>query len=88
VQHDQWAAWQYNSTGKGKGVIQVFRRQESPYLEMALRLYALDETADYDILDLDTNERISRKGSELMSAGLVVRMEEPASAKIFAYERK
>lgn len=87
VQHDQWMAWQYNSAEKGKGVIQVFRRQESQYSEMALRLYALDETADYVIRDLDTNKVITHKGSELMSAGLVVRMEEPASAKIFAYEK-
>jgi len=80
-------AWQFDRPETGEGAIQVFRRAESPYEALRLKLRGLDPQARYRVRDLDKAGAKVLSGAELMDPGL--RMDitaEPGSA-VLVYER-
>ncbi len=79
----QWIGWQFDQSKTGEGMIQVFRRQNSVYESVRLKLRGLDDKARYEIEDLDRKEKKVMTGSELLEKGLsVVIGEQPGSALI------
>jgi len=85
--NDAWMAWQFDRPETGEGAIQVFRRAESPYEALRLKLRGLDPQARYRVRDLDKAGAKVLSGAELMDPGL--RMDitaEPGSA-VLVYER-
>ncbi len=84
---DAWMAWQFNDPEEGSGVVQAFRRHESPEAQMRFALYGLDPDATYAIEAIDGSGTTHVAGSELMREGLAVALEESPAAAVICYRR-
>ncbi|GMV37033.1 MAG: hypothetical protein AMXMBFR61_15410 [Fimbriimonadales bacterium] len=62
----QWMASQYHRPDLGEGVILVFRRPESPYRSVEVRLHGLAADATYELMFDTTGQCIRLRGSDLM----------------------
>ena len=82
-----WMAWQFNLPEDGEGMIQAFRREESPYESARLHLHELVPEARYLLKDMDTGTSREVTGRELMEDGLIVRIAEKPCASIITYKR-
>ena len=79
-------AWQFDRPDLGEGMLQVFRREESPFETARFKLHGLDATAQYEVENLDGGKEI-RTGRELMEAGLAVTINQQPAALVFAYKQ-
>ena len=85
---DVWAAWQYDRPEQGEGLVQAFRRENSPYETARLKLRGLDAAARYAVLDLDKPEAPRQfSGHELLERGLPITLAEPRSSGLLTYQR-
>jgi alpha-galactosidase len=86
LQRDHWIAWQFDQPEKGEGVVQAFRRPESPYESARFKLRGLDAAATYAVENFDGGtEKLT--GQELMERGLAVTAATAPTALIFIYKR-
>jgi len=83
-----WCAWQYNRPEKDDGIIQVFKRELSPYTTAIYKLKGLNPDKTYVITDIDTEDLVELSGKELMEFGFEVAIKEDRVAKIFTYKAK
>ena len=83
---DQWMAWQFDRPESGEGIVQVFRREESPVESARFKLRGLDATAKYEVENLDGGKE-THTGRELMEKGLAVTINQQPAAVVFAYKR-
>ena len=81
---DIWSAAQFDRRSEDDGIVQVFRRDRSPYTECGFELRGLDHGKTYIFTDADTSETIELRGGEIFR----VRMSEKHSAKLFFYKAK
>jgi len=83
-----WIAWQFDRSDLGSGVVQVFRRPDSPYQSAQFRVRGLDPAAKYLVTDLDkANSPEMFTGAQLMNEGIEVKIETAPSAKIIIYAK-
>ena len=83
---DTWCAWQLDRPEKGDGVIQVFRRENSPHSSAELPVFAIDKGARYIFEDVDGGE-FEIDGAYLAQNGLCIRIEEKRKAKLYFYRK-
>jgi alpha-galactosidase len=88
IDRSAWIAWQFNSPEKNSGIVEAFRRENSPFDTANFRLYGIDEDASYDVQDEDGGSTVTYTGRELATRGLPVSMTDSPMAKIFVYRRK
>lgn len=84
---DIWCAAQFDRPSAKDGMIQVFRRENSPYPKAVFKLHNIDKNAIYTITDIDTNDSLEISGETLSEIGFEVETEQ-RSAKIFIYSYK
>ncbi len=85
---DAWLAWQFDVPETGEGMVQVFRRAESPYCGAQFRLLGLDAAARYAVTDLDhPDQNIAQTGRELMEQGLTVNITNRPCALVLTYKK-
>ena len=85
---DVWAAWQFDRPDLGGGMVQAFRRPESIYEAVRLRLRGLDPQATYTVADLDEPKKSAQfTGGELMQRGLPVAIADQPGAKLLVYSK-
>ena len=84
---DVWLAWQFDLPERGEGMVQAFRRDNSPYEVSRLKLCGLDPEARYRVTDLDTAAPQEVGGRDLMRAGFPISLPERSSAALLRYER-
>ncbi len=82
---DVWSAVQFDRPLKGDGIVQVFRREDSPYDSAVFFLGGIDREARYVFTDADGGERILLQGEELAANGFAVRIPEKRTAKLWFY---
>jgi alpha-galactosidase len=85
---DVWMAWQFVRPEKGDGMVQIFRRDESPYQTAHLRLRGLKPAARYVFTDVDTGKAVEATGTALMDQGLKVEIAMPHSAVILTFSEE
>lgn len=86
--NDAWLAWQFDRPEAGRGVVQVFRREQSYYESARLKLHGLDAKARYSVTDLDKPDAPQVfTGSELMGKGLLVAATNQPAAVVITYKR-
>jgi len=85
---DIWCASQFDRLSQNDGIVQIFRRENSPYEVMTLELHAIDESAEYTFTDADGGECIKISGAELKNNGLKISIPEKRTAKIYFYSHK
>ena len=71
---------------KDKGLVQIFRREDSPFVSAEFALSGLDKDASYRLYDLDDGDMGTFTGKELMKGRLYTVAEKPA-AKIIIYAK-
>jgi alpha-galactosidase len=87
-QEDTWVAWQYDQPEEGEGLVQVFRREDSPYEVARFKLRGLDPATRYSVTDLDKPEAVQQFGGrELTERGLPITLPAPRSAGLLTYQR-
>ena len=85
---DVWAAWQYDRPEQGEGLVQAFRREDSPYEVARFRLCGLDAAASYSVIDLDKPGAPQHfSGRALMEQGLPITLPNPRSSALLTYHR-
>ncbi|MDD5707462.1 MAG: alpha-galactosidase [Kiritimatiellae bacterium] len=88
-QDDLWLAWQFHDPDCQEGVIQAFRRPNSPYETARFKLGGLEAAATYVIENLDQPGQIlEQRGHELMNPGFAATLPEGPQAGIWIYRRK
>ena len=83
-----WMAWQFDRPDLGEGMVQAFRRAQSPYESARFRLRGLDPEARYVVTRLDAPGETEATGRELREGGLPVSLQEPPGAAIVIYKRQ
>lgn len=81
---DTWCAVQFNRPKKCDGIIQVWRREESPYESAKFFLRGIDENSNYIISDADGGE-MKISGQSLVNDGFNVALPNRRVAKIYFY---
>jgi alpha-galactosidase len=61
-----WIGSQYHRADLNQGMILVFRRAESPFRTLEVRLHGLEATATYELTRDSTGEKTKVSGAELM----------------------
>lgn len=82
-----WMAWQFDRPGQGEGMVQAFRRVNSPCDSMLLRLHGLKAEGHYEIRNLDTPGMKRMTGQELMEQGLHVVLTRRPDSAVLVYKR-
>jgi alpha-galactosidase len=83
-----WMAWQFDSPDKGEGLVQAFRRPESPFETARFKLRGLDAKASYVVKDLDALTEATMSGAELMESGVPVTVKQCPGAALVTYRRR
>ncbi len=85
--NDAWIAWQFDRPDRGEGVVQAFRRAESVYEAVRLRLHGLKSDARYRVTDLDARASTELTGREMMDNGVRVDIKEQPGSVVIVYKR-
>lgn len=83
-----WMGWQFDRPEQGDGMVQVFRRAESLYEAIRLKLRGLDPEATYTLTNLDVAGETVATGRELLENGLSIAIKEKPGAVVIRYRRK
>lgn len=87
VDDRDWVAWQYHRPDVGEGLVQVFRRAESPFVSAMFRLRGLDPEATYRFTSVDSGDRWETSGRGLMAEGMSVTLIERPDSAVWRYLR-
>ncbi len=85
IHNDNWSAVQYHRPENNDGIIQVFRRSKSPYVDSIFYLNGIDENKTYTFSDADNALSTDIPGKDLIANGFFVRLAKPNTSKIFFY---
>ena len=83
-----WVAWQFDCPEKDGGMVQAFRRGESPYESMLSKLRGLDENAVYAVTNLESSATVDISGRELSQNGLAIAIPERPGVAVVLYKKK
>lgn len=83
-----WIAWQFDRPEEKCGIIQVFRRESSPYESINLKLREINPHATYKFEDIDNpGSHIEMHGSDIIKNGFTVRIQEQPGVCNLIYKR-
>ncbi len=81
-----WIAWQFDRPDLGEGMVQAFRRPDSPYESMSCMLHGLNPKSVYALTNLDVRRATEMTGRKLMEEGLVVQISDHPGAAVITYK--
>ncbi len=87
IEQSEWMAWQFHSPDRNEGIVQAFRRQDSPYTSSRFRLRGLERSARYQFTDIDTSAVTTATGAQLMDEGLDVKIGQAPAAIVLRYRK-
>jgi alpha-galactosidase len=80
-----WMAWEFVRPERRDGMIQVFRRVDSPYETARLRMRGLNANARYALTDVDTGRTRVENGRDLTNDGLRMTMPVARTAALLTF---
>lgn len=83
---DVWSAVQFDIPEEGKGIVQIFRREKSPYPSAEFSLFGISAEKTYEFYDIDTKKKTVVSGRALAENGLSVSIPEKHSSRILMYK--
>jgi alpha-galactosidase len=83
-----WMAWQFNRPETGEGVVQAFRRAESPFESATFKLSGLQPEKEYLLTDFNTSATTVSRGKDLMEKGLPVEIQDKPGSGLLIYREK
>ena len=78
-------AWQFDRPEVGAGLVQVFRRENSPYEVARFELRGLKPTARYRVKRFYADAELELSGSELAEPGLLIALPDRPGVEIVTY---
>jgi alpha-galactosidase len=84
---DTWMAWQFDRPALEGGVVQAFRRSESPAYGYQFHLQGLDPQAKYELKDFDKEGTTVMTGGELMNQGLNINIGSQPGSALITYKK-
>ena len=85
---DVWVAWQYDRPEVGSGVLQVFRRPQSPSDSMRLKLSGLNPRANYRLYNYNDATVMRYQGDALLEEGLFITLPTCPGSVTISYEKE
>jgi alpha-galactosidase len=85
---DAWMAYQLDLPEEKEGLLVVLKRPASPYTRANFPLQALRQDASYEITNLDTEERTTVLGGQLMSRGLELFLPKKPDSALLRYRQR
>ncbi len=85
--NDVWMAYQFDLPDAGEGLLVVLKRPLSEYTRAVFPLNALQPGSNYELRNLDTNEKGTLTGKELMEGGVAVRLPAQPDSALLRYHR-
>jgi len=82
-----WVAWQFDRPASGGGMVQAFRRSQSPIEKVRFKLRGLDPAAQYAVSNLDAPGETQFSGRQLREQGLPVAIKDEPGAVIIIYKQ-
>ncbi len=83
-----WIGWQFHDPEAGKGSVQMFRRDESPFDSGCFPLFGLEKAKKYRIVNIDDpNDTTEATGEALMNDGLRITIPKRTSTGFYSYQR-
>jgi alpha-galactosidase len=82
-----WCAWQFDRPDLHGGMVQAFRRPQSPFEAAHFKLRDLEPTARYRVTNFDEPGTAEMTGRELMEDGLPVVLKRAPQSAIIAYKQ-
>ncbi len=82
-----WMAWQFDRPERGEGLVQAFRRSNSPLSSAQFELHGLEADARYEITNADEPGTQTLTGRELMQKGLNISLKDKMGAAVLTYKR-
>jgi hypothetical protein len=87
VEKHSWIAWQFHRPDLGRGMAQAFRREDSSFFGVSLKLKKLVPDARYEVTEFASGRTTRATGRELMDKGHPVEIDERPGAAMIAYKR-
>jgi hypothetical protein len=84
---DTWMGWQFDRPALQGGLVQAFRRSESPAYGYQFHLQGLDPQAQYELKDFDKIGTSVITGSELMDPGISININTRPGSALITYKR-
>jgi alpha-galactosidase len=88
AENSAWMAWQFHRPDEARGMVQAFRRGDSPFEQGRFKLRGLDASAIYLVKDLDTQKESEFSGKALLEQGLPVTIAKKPGAVMLVYRRR
>jgi alpha-galactosidase len=82
-----WIAWQFDRPESGEGVVQAFRRADSVYDSMQVKLRGLDPEAVYTLTNLDVAGEKQVTGGELMKGRWSIPIKDQPGSAVILYKK-
>jgi len=87
LEEDVWMAWQFDRPEAGEGFVQAFRREFAAESTMTFKLNGLEESAMYDVIDVQKGDKSTMPGKDLLNRGLTVVLPYKRQAVVIQYKR-
>ena len=84
-QPTDWIGWQFHRPEQGDGMIQVYRRSQSPYESARFPLHGIDPRSRYRVEILSENRTTETTGKDLSDRGLLVELSQVPHAAVILY---
>jgi alpha-galactosidase len=82
-----WIGWQFDCPERAEGMVQAFRRSESPYEVARFRLRGLDPDTRYVVENLDLPGTRELTGQTLTETGLSVPIQDQPGSAVIVYRK-
>ncbi|MGA2656375.1 MAG: alpha-galactosidase [Verrucomicrobiota bacterium] len=82
-----WMAWQFDRPDLGEGMVQAFRRPQSPSESSVCKLHGLNPNSVYALTNLDGRGGADATGRKLMEQGFSVSVPDPPGAAVITYKK-
>ena len=82
-----WLAWQFYRPEQGEGILQFFRRDQSPDAVHTFPLHGLDPVATYELTDLSDGTAEIVSGKDLLEPGLRVEIDARRASRLLHLEK-
>ena len=84
--NDVWMAWQFHDAESGEGVVQAFRREDSPMTSGLFELGGLSPNSQYTITHLGDSVKNVQPGRKLIQKGLGISIPEAPGSALIVYK--
>jgi len=85
---DAWMAYQLDRPDLGEGLVVVLKRHLSLLTDAIFKLRELQPDVQYEIINMDTEEKKTMSGAELMKEGLKIHLAKKPDSALILYKRK